>query len=134
MSRVIKFRALNVVTKQWIYFALSNTKGNLSMQLLQLDDDLWAQPEDIQTVYTALTEYTGHEDRKGTEIYEGDIVDKDHDEYLPALEVVKWDDDYSGFNPFHDVGDGWGQIVASDCEVIGNVWDNPELKESMEED
>ena len=88
-------------------------------------------------------QYTGLTDKNGKKIFEGDVlkIARKHDGtgtyYIPPLEypvnvVVKWDmcawmwetlcDDkrYIGFP------DAWCHF---ECEVIGNIHDNPELLE-----
>ena len=73
-------------------------------------------------------QYTGRKDKKGQEIYEGDILHrevafpgKSGDYYY----VVKPIDDYL------EKGETYGifsvHLWESECEVIGNIHDNPEL-------
>jgi len=62
-------------------------------------------------------QYTGLKDSKGVEIYEGDVL-----EYWPAREhrsVIEWKDGAFGF------GDCLAGYQMS--EVIGNIYENPEL-------
>ena len=71
-----------------------------------------------------LMQYTGLKDKNGKKIFEGDIV-KINDEVIAK---VIWDNDYLGYflyaNEENSIGtfDYWGSI-----EVIGNIYDNPEL-------
>jgi len=82
-----------------------------------------------------LMQYTGLKDKKGKEIYEGDILrynyfgrdkrKKVNYEYT----TVKWDTTYTGFSPFSEI---WGYGLARfddfyEWEVIGNIYENPEL-------
>lgn len=73
-----------------------------------------------------LMQYTGLKDESGKEIYEGDIV-KDTC-FNAGTKIVKMDLDYSmGWEPFTYNGGGeWGPEA---CEVIGNIFENPELTE-----
>lgn len=74
-----------------------------------------------------ICQYTGLDDKNGRKIFEGDIIvieDEDDD----GIFVVKWDTDTARF--VMDA-DGWTADFDSyngyDCEVIGNIFDNPEL-------
>jgi hypothetical protein len=67
-------------------------------------------------------QYTGLKDTKGKDIYEGDVIESPADrgvvEFLNGQFVVRYRDGYQ------DVG------FAPSCdEVIGNVYENPELLE-----
>lgn len=74
-------------------------------------DGVWA------TVDLELMQYTGLKDKNGVEIYEGDILGRAH-------QVVYFDD-----GKFCMMGgEEWGWIDTS-LEVIGNIYENPELLE-----
>ncbi|AVK98866.1 hypothetical protein FCT18_14640 [Lysinibacillus sphaericus] len=75
-----------------------------------------------------LVQYTGLKGKNGKEIYEGDIVKgwKDshwHDGKDRVLKEVEWIDEMGGFNII--------QIEMRECEVIGNIYENPELLEGI---
>lgn len=71
-----------------------------------------------------LMQYTGLKDSKGVEIYEGDIV---RDVYFSdAVDKVEWAENSSHFNPFFRE-DTLHFCDIKTIEVIGNVWENPEL-------
>gem|GEM_PF-6494740 len=77
-------------------------------------------------------EYTGLKDKKrtkefpeGQEIYEGDILEFDVEEWASAETnkfAVKWDKNYACFT-----GNGVVTEWREFCEAIGNIYDNPEL-------
>jgi len=77
----------------------------------------------------SVGQFTGLKDMNGEGIYEGDIF-----EYGGRKYVVKFDKERAGFYPFAK-GDGCGCCedevvrVLDDCEIIGNIFENPELLE-----
>ncbi len=72
-------------------------------------------------------QYTGLTDNKGEKIFEGDIVKHDfEDEQIgEQYAVVDFSCKYASFmiSPIND----WMYCDKNDCEVIGNIHDNPEL-------
>lgn len=71
-----------------------------------------------------LMQYTGLKDKNGVEIYEGDII-KYQRKGISELLVVEWCKDYASFM--------FGHIKVEFAlrygEVIGNIYENPELLE-----
>ena len=98
--------------------------------------------DSIPTRSSEIMQFTGLLDRAGAEIYEGDIVEINMGQIFPArLKVVyggPWE--YAGFGLTHkrpkppfeewETDETWDMLnpqYAKDCEVIGNVHENPEL-------
>lgn len=76
-----------------------------------------------------LMQYTGLKDKYGTEIYEGDICNCREYECFGKIE---WNEDNAGFYFYVAVeGGGFDEEClyeyADELEVIGNIYDNPEL-------
>ncbi len=72
---------------------------------------------------------TGLPDRNGKKIFENDIVKVTED--CEEIYLIKWDEDIARY-VFVQNGStiaDFGDIYASDTEVIGNIFDNPELLE-----
>ena len=121
MNREIKFRAWNEVSEKmlnWNEFLNTNMKNT------------FIAPESTGLI---LMQYTGLHDKNGKEIYEGDIV--------KALISGRWFVgkviyEHSGFTI--DVTNnkalefGRRGIIEPWTEVIGNIYDNPELLGSEE--
>ena len=113
MNNRLKFRVWDFFHKQWITGAAIELNGCII-------NTSFAEPE---TNCVAL-QYTGLTDKNGKEIYEGDIIHLKFGE-LNANLVVKWDK-YMGLK-YHN--GGWTSLVHVEThgEVIGNIFENPEL-------
>jgi uncharacterized phage protein (TIGR01671 family) len=93
-----------------------------------------------------LMQYTGLKDKNGKEIFEGDIIrvisdDKDWNKSTDGIQVIEFwngqfvfnahrhkDDDYINFGWW--VRSNGYSIVLHQLEVIGNIYENPELLEA----
>lgn len=97
---------------------------------------LWGMTNDIPNMIevdpSTICQCTGLKDKNGKLIWEIDIVKHDFGEYQIGVQlaIVKYDSKYACYQikPIYD----WMYCDKSDCEVIGNIFDNPELLESEE--
>ena len=99
-------------------FTLTDIKNG---QVLVDADRAGSDYEDL-SLAKVIVQFTGLKDKNGVEIDDGDIYLAEWDGAQP-LEVY-WDEYLGGFV------DGSGDHVgekAKVAEVIGNIWDNPEL-------
>lgn len=125
--REIKFRSWDTYNKEM-----------LEVQELDYADSYNGQPMIRTTMYNdyfdtedmILMQYTGLKDKNGVEIYEGDIIRILGGEYEQGF--YEWNEKvcikdfiYDGFNLMMTVN----QIGNEALEVIGNIYDNPELLE-----
>jgi len=83
-----------------------------------------------------LMQFTGKKDKKGNEIFEGDILRvKEHPDFPSwgGVGFVFWDNDEQSY--FYGVKDGWSDLLCTpdekQLEVIGNIYENPELLEEQ---
>lgn len=84
-----------------------------------------------QSRFSPLMQYTGLKDKNGVEIYEGDIIRNERDDYLSYISFNNGGFVYSecgwqeGMNP--DTGGYLHADTSGISEVIGNICENPEL-------
>ena len=118
MNRPIKFRAKRASNGRWVKWEL----------LDDTEDFLhWIKVETI-------SQFTGLLDKNGKEIYEGDVVDieymSDGFKIRGNVTIVfrngafraKTDRDY-----LFDLAEDDNEVIYGEPEVIGNVFENPEL-------
>ncbi|MEN2468122.1 YopX family protein [Ornithinibacillus sp. JPR2-1] len=107
-----RFRAKHPATKRWMYFGIKNVP-------------LWVEKDNVQ-------QYTGVVDKKGNPIFDGDILSTDLSRPYLVVEFRNGAFMYQ----CHDSGKDYYDImfpveVEHDqdafAEVIGNIFDNPEL-------
>lgn len=123
--REIKFRAWDDKTK---VMSFDESMGDVLCE------------KEYDKPHLILMQFTGLKDKKGKEIYEGDIIKvKDHPDFSALGEIgfVFWDNEEQSY--FYGVKDGWSDLLCTpetkQLEVIGNIYENPELiKEEAQED
>jgi uncharacterized phage protein (TIGR01671 family) len=120
--RVPKFRAWDEDSKKM--------NGNVEIYINK-DKTIEVRHKDDKTI---VMQSTGLKDKKGKEIYEGDIVkfsDCDDDAYVTP---VVWDKNYACFGvsfsgkypiSFDYLEEFYTEL--KDIEVVGNIYENPEL-------
>lgn len=150
--REILFRGKSVNDGRWIYGDLSNYgdyKTITTLKDFSIIDSCEVIPETVGQ-YTGLKDvhckrvFEGdivrYCDRLGYQMYQESIEDQeayDNEIYDPGFRigaVVYYTDDFSGFDLSDHNFDcnGLSELVCSGdyfYEVIGNIWDNPELLE-----
>ena len=130
--REIEFRGKAVIGNKWVYGWLSATNEEDGKQHYWIDVNEDSYQVDPETV----GQYTGRKDKNGKKIFDGDIV-KQSIHYINSNEdeeyisIVKWKQDWCAFALNHINGMiGASYLTTNDkVEVIGNIYDNPELLE-----
>jgi len=90
---------------------------------LQVDDGATTQ-RGFATKDFEIMQYTGLKDKNGKKIYEGDILKTQGTE--PQYDTVSWND-----NGYWECMGFKGKIIKElEFEVIGNIYENPELLEA----
>ena len=115
------------------------------------DINIWDRfmKDDMINQYAPLMQYTGLKDKNGKEIYEGDIIKfSNHvDEVYEEIGVVDFDLSECGYKAtyktreFNNIMGYYGRTnciylinnkeYECEYEVIGNIYENPELLEEV---
>ena len=125
INKIVEVKSLHLGSKKAI---IGYSGGNYSIRFDEIE----------------LMQYTGLKDKNGKEIYEGDIVKvklykgEEEEYFLGKVEYFGSnfivDSDNNSDYHVYDL-DGFGidfKYNLEDCEVIGNIYENPELLEKGE--
>ena len=140
--REFKFRLWSIEEKQFIapnILEVFNESGDLTPFKYIKTGKL--NPLYMPVENYIIQQYTGLTDSKGNHIYEGDIIKEHHFEdwgdkigyeYIGIVVYKEYSDDilYAGYKTIPAKNQNTkfrGNAIQSDCEVIGNIFKNPEL-------
>ncbi len=141
--REIKFRGKAVMTKDELdYQSIPNYKGWIKGSLVVDGNDHYIVGEIVDASDDGLIhewwakvepksvgQYTGLKDKNSREIYEGDVLNHiTHDFHLEVSWQALWPGfyyQYIGTEQFHKLTVG----AVGHFEIIGNIYENPELLE-----
>lgn len=89
----------------------------------------------FEVVPETVGQYTGMKDKNGVRVFEGDIIITDNKWKNQGYSVVKYSDENTAFvlecqHSGEMLGEPFGMnYFSNNIEVIGNIYDNPELLE-----
>lgn len=157
MNREIKFRGKQTVTGKWIYgdlsFATYFLKDEMKPFILNPIDvrECGYNTYHYEVISETIGQYTGLKDKNGKEIYEGDIVEfldtgEEGYEYKEGYDFnniasIVWENGRFELDNIYDNNSAVLEFMnnesheefidelMSDCQIIGNVFENSELLE-----
>ena len=126
--REILFRAKRINNGEWVegngihYPKSFNWKGTCWIDGMRERANDWVQV-DPETV----CQYTGMTDRNGKKIWENNIVQMFYRDGGTDTGTIRYTKQCARFQ-YYEAGEiGYGIDITCDMEVIGNIFDNPEL-------
>ena len=136
--REILFRGKRLDNGEWVYgsfLQVEHEDGSFTTAIFQKKD----AGGDAEVSPATVGQYTGLRDKNGKRIFEGDIVVFSRGRNLPNSaclpEVIKYNQGDCAYQRYRlgrcVVRGGSGLLIQPDmmveCEVFGNIHDNPEL-------
>lgn len=151
MSRIIKFRGRNITTGEWVYGCLVNNlwtysehhslQGQSVAEIIVTGEaDDWSVVGDDLVVTIdpkTMGQFTGLIDRNKKEIYEGDIVGVEYGKgkviFHAGCFMIEWIDDPEANMELLAMRNAKFGHVREDLEMLGNIYQNPELLKKEEQ-
>lgn len=145
--REIMFRGKRIDNDEWVYGSFVMDATELRRRENFPNSPIWAdgfirrydfENEKIEMYEVdreSVGQYTGLTDKNGKKIFEGDILEVNCKEFFEAKHIVyrvEWDRcncEFSATLKSGATGTGVAYIPLYAAEVIGNVYDHPELLE-----
>ena len=130
--REIKFRFWDKSRKKFTDYGAIHIDGNLMARSATFGG-LYDFADEEMEESIIIQQYTGLKDRNGVEIYEGDVITQDgYTQHVQWSDMGAW---WALVNiPNVHSGNHLSALDFDECEVIGNIYKNPELLERIESD
>ena len=130
--REILFRGKGFYSEEWVegYLAIGRRETDNAKEhaIIPVDVIFWEYgvSDLIQVIPETICQYTGMTDRNGNRIWENDVLKDRRFKYK-----VVWDEEEGALmcESISGARYGIGKINCMNFEVIGNIFDNPELLE-----
>lgn len=129
MSREIKFRIWDKICDRFFnndynYPVIITNSGKIG---ILVDDFNFEEFKKDELKNIVISEYTGLKDKNEKEIYDGDILFESFGEryYKVVFENGSYRAEFE--RDFEEYSFDLIDVVAQGCEVIGNIYENPEL-------
>jgi len=132
MKRQIKFRGKDIKTGYWRYgyYIYDDNYGSHSIYFQKNILPTINDPIGSHTIVerevdpNTVGQYTGFKDSKGKEVYEGDVIKTNNGIGVVYYEDFTW---YGAGDYLHNISEYYPEV-----EVLGNVYDNPELLDNID--
>jgi len=113
---------------QYLFFTIEEIENGYAKEMI------YAMKQDGYTLVDR-NEFTGLKDKNGKQIYEGDVLINPKD----IRGEIKYVPEYAAFLAYwkHDGECGYDYLdkgILMKCEVIGNIYENPELLKGDEDE
>jgi len=121
--REIKFRCWDRFKQRWSNYKINDG----TVYFMDKNTGVWYGSYNKRYKDFNLMQYTELKDMRGKEIYEGDILSNGNDEkpYKVVFENGSFRAEFKG--DFEEYSFDLIDVVAQGCEVVGNIYENPEL-------